>query len=96
MRYLFEDYVLDMGTRELRRGDVPVAVEPKVFDLLVYLIENRRRVISKNDLIAHIWDGRIVSDSALFTRINMARSAIGDNGDTQRLIKTLRGRECAS
>jgi adenylate cyclase len=89
LRYSFEDYVLDMGTHELRRGDVPVAVEPKVFDLLVYLIENRQRVVTKDDLIAHVWDGRIVSDSALFTRINMARSAVGDSGDTQRLIKTL-------
>jgi adenylate cyclase len=89
LRYLFEDYVLDMGTRELRCGDVPVAVEPKVFDLLMYLIENRQRVISKDDLFAHVWDGRIVSDSALFTRINMARSAIGDSGESQRLIKTL-------
>ena len=89
MRYLFEDYVFDMGTHELRRGEVPVAIEPKVFDLLAYLIENRQRVVSKDDLIAHVWDGRIVSDSALFTRINMARSAIGDSGETQRLIKTL-------
>jgi adenylate cyclase len=89
LRYLFEDYVLDMGTRELRRGDAPVAVEPKVFDLLAYLIENRQRVVSKDNLIAEVWDGRIVSDSALFTRINMARSAIGDSGETQRLIKTL-------
>src|SRR5262249_24150992 len=78
-----------MGTHELRCGDVPVAVEPKVFDLLVYLIENRQRVVGKDDLIAHVWDGRIVSDSALFTRINMARSAMGDRGDSQRLIKTL-------
>ena len=89
LRYSFEDYVLDMGTHELRRSDVPVAVEPKVFDLLAYLIENRLRVVSKDDLIAHVWDGRIVSDSALFTRINMARSAVGDSGETQRLIKTL-------
>jgi adenylate cyclase len=89
LRYSFEDYVLDMGTHELRRGDVPVAVEPKAFDLLAYLIENRQRVVSKDDLIAHVWDGRIVSDSALFTRINMARSAIGDSGEAQRLIKTL-------
>jgi adenylate cyclase len=89
LRYLFEDYVLDMGTHELRCGDAPVAVEPKVFDLLAYLIDNRQRVVSKDDLIAHVWDGRIVSDSALFTRINMARSAIGDSGESQRLIKTL-------
>jgi TolB-like protein len=89
LRYRFEDYALDTGTRELRRGDTPVAVEPMAFDLLIYLIENRQRVVSKDDLIAHVWDGRTVSDSALFTRINLARSAIGDSGESQRLIKTV-------
>src|SRR5262245_49531828 len=89
LHYLFEDYVLDTGTRELRRGDAAVAIEPKVFDLLAYLIENRRRVVSKDDLVAAVWDGRIVSDTALFTRINAARTAIGDSGEAQRLIKTL-------
>jgi adenylate cyclase len=87
--YLFEDCVLDTGTRELRRGDAAVAIEPKAFDLLAYLIENRQRVVSKDDLIAAVWDGRIVSDTALFTRINAARTAIGDSGEAQRLIKTL-------
>ena len=86
---MFEDYVLDTGTRELRRGDARVAIEPKAFDLLAYLIENRQRVVSKDDLIAAVWDGRIVSDTALFTRINAARTAIGDSGEAQRLIKTL-------
>src|SRR5262245_53853057 len=64
-------------------------VEPKVFDLLVYVIRNRDRVVSKDDLIAAIWNGRIVSESALATCINAARSASGDSGETQRLIKTL-------
>jgi adenylate cyclase len=87
--YLFEDYALDTRTRELRRGEALVAIEPKAFDLLAYLIENRQRVVSKDDLIAQVWGGRIVSDSSLFTRINMARSAVGDNGEAQRLIKTI-------
>src|SRR5262249_36256509 len=65
------------------------AVTPQVFDLLEYLIRNRERVVSKDDLIAAIWNGRIVSESALTTRINAARSAIGDSGEEQRLIKTL-------
>jgi adenylate cyclase len=60
-----------------------------VFDLLTYLIRNRERVVSKDDLIAAAWDGRIVSDAALTTRLNVARSAIGDSGEEQRLIKTL-------
>ena len=66
-----------------------VAVEPQVFDLLVHLIRHRDRVVSKDDLLASVWQGRIVSESALFNRINAARSAIGDTGDQQRLIKTL-------
>jgi TolB-like protein len=87
--YVFEDVALDVDRRELRRGNGLVPVEPKVFDLLVYVIRNRERVVEKDDLIAAIWDGRIVSDSALTTCINAARSAIGDSGEAQRLIKTL-------
>ena len=89
MRYSFEDCALDTDRRELRRGSVLVPVEPQVFDLLVHLIRHRDRVCSKDDLLAAIWHGRIVSESALFNRINAARSAIGDTGDQQRLIKTL-------
>jgi TolB-like protein len=87
--YLFEDCALDTDRRELRRGAGPIPVEPQVFDLLAYLIRNRERVVSRDDLIASIWHGRIVSESALATRINAARSAIGDSGEAQRLIKTL-------
>jgi TolB-like protein len=89
LRYLFEDCVLDTDRRELRRGAKLMAVEPQVFDLLVHLISHRDKVVSKDDLLAAIWHGRIVSESALFNRINAARSAIGDAGDQQRLIKTL-------
>jgi len=87
--YLFEDYALDTDRRELRRGRDLVAVEPQVFDLLAYLIGNRERVVSKDDLLAAVWDGRIVSESALTTRINAVRCAIGDSGGEQRLIKTV-------
>jgi TolB-like protein/Flp pilus assembly protein TadD len=87
--YLFEDYALDTDRRELRRGGRLIPVEPQVFDLLEHLICNRERVVSKDDLIASIWGGRIVSESALGTRINAARTAIGDSGEAQRLIKTL-------
>jgi TolB-like protein len=89
LRYLFEGYVLDTDRRELRLGANLVPLSPQVFDILVYLIRNRERVVSKDDLIAAIWDGRIVSESALTTRLNGARSAIGDSGEEQRLIKTL-------
>src|SRR5215470_13019579 len=87
--YLFEDCVLDVERRELRRGTDLVAVQPQVFDLLVYLVGNRGRVVSRDDLLASVWQGRIVSESALDSRINAARSAIGDSGQEQRLIKTL-------
>lgn len=89
MRYLFEDFVLDTGRRELQRGTSPIPVAPQVFDLLAYLIRHRDRVVTKDDLVAAIWDGRAVSDSALTTRINAARVVVGDSGEGQRLIKTL-------
>ena len=89
MRYRFGDYCLDTDRRELRSGAALVAVEPQVFDILSYLIRNREQVVSRDELIAAIWAGRIVSEFALTTRINAARSAIGDNGQDQRLIKTL-------
>jgi len=87
--YYFENYVLDSDRRELRSADGAISVQPQVFDLLEYLIRNRDRVVSKDDLIADIWGGRIVSESALTTRLNAARTAIGDSGAKQRLIKTL-------
>jgi TolB-like protein/Tfp pilus assembly protein PilF len=81
--------MLDTDTRELLRGSEPVAVEPQVFDLLVLLIENRDRVLSKDDLISSVWGGRVVSDSTLTSRINAARKAIGDSGEEQNLIRTI-------
>jgi TolB-like protein len=92
LRYLFEDFALDTERRELRRGATLVALEPQVFDLLAHLVQHRQRVSSKDDLISAIWHGRIVSDSALTTRLNAVRGALGDNGEDQRLIRTLRGR----
>jgi TolB-like protein len=89
LRYLFENYTLDTDRRELHREADVVTIAPQVFDLLEYLIRNRERVVTKDDLINAIWNGRIVSDAALTTRLNVARSAIGDSGKEQRLIKTL-------
>jgi len=89
LRYLFEEYAFDTDLRELYRGAHLVSVAPQVFDLLDYLIRNRERVVSKDDLINNIWNGRVVSDAALTTRLNVARSVIGDSGEKQRLIKTL-------
>ena len=89
MQFLFADHILDTHKRELRRGSEAIAVEPQVFDLLVYLLENCDRVVSKDDLIASVWSGRIVSDSTLTSRINAARKAIGDSGGVQKLIRTI-------
>ncbi len=89
MTFLFEDFSLDVRVRELRRGGERIALEPQVFDLLVYLIENRDRVVSRDDLIACVWGGRIVSESTLASRMNAVRQAIGDDGHAQRLIRTI-------
>jgi TolB-like protein len=89
VRYLFEDFALDTDCRELRRSTQLVALEPQVFDLLAHLIRHRDRVVSKDELLELVWGKRAISESALFNRINAARSAVGDAGDQQRLIKTL-------
>ncbi len=89
MQFFFTDHALDTDRRELHRGGEPVAIEPQVFDLLIYLVENRDRVVSKDDLIAAVWGGRAVSDSTLTSRINAARKAVGDSGEDQRLIRTV-------
>ena len=89
MLYLFDGYALDTDRRELRRGEKLLPVEPKVFDLLAYLIESRERVVTKDDLIAQVWMGRVISESALSSCINAARVTIGDSGEKQHLIKTL-------
>src|SRR5215467_15157453 len=85
----FENYVLDAERRELRRDGLVVPIEPQVFDVLEYLVRNRERVVSKDDLIAGVWDGRIVSEVTLDTRVNAVRRAIQDSGKQQRLIRTL-------
>lgn len=89
MYFAFENHVLDVDRRELRRGSALIAVEPQVFDLLVYLLQNRDRVVSKDDLIAGVWGGRIVSESTLDSRINAVRKAVGDSGQRQKFVRTV-------
>ncbi len=92
MIYSFGDCELDIGLYELRRDGSRTPVEPQVFDLLKHLIENRDRVVTKEELLDAVWDGRIVSDSTLTSRIKSARRAVGDDGSRQALISTFRGR----
>ena len=92
MRLAFEGYVLDAGRRELRHGSELIAVEPQVFDLLLYLAQNPDRVIGRDELLRAVWHGRFVSDSAVTNRITAARRAIGDSGEAQRLIRTVQRR----
>jgi adenylate cyclase len=89
VQFLFGDYVLDVDRRELRRGPDLVSVEPQVFDLLVYLLRNRDRVVSKDDMLQAVWRGRIVSESTLTSRINAVRRVVCDTGKEQRLIRTV-------
>src|ERR1700738_1661437 len=87
--FLFDNCSIDTDRRELRREGELRSVEPQVFDLLEFLIRNRDRMVSRDDLLAAVWNGRIVSESTLASRINAARTAIGDNGEDQRLIRTV-------
>jgi DNA-binding winged helix-turn-helix (wHTH) protein/TolB-like protein len=86
------DYTIDVARFRLTTGGQPVAIEPKVFDLLVYLIRHRDRVLSRDELFRQVWDGREVSDATLSNHIKSARRALGDNGELQQTIQTIRGR----
>lgn len=92
VKLAFSEYELDLHRHELRRAGQTVHVEPQVYDLLVHLVRHRDRVVSKDELLDTIWNGRIVSEAALSSRINAARKAIGDDGDRQALIKTVHRR----
>ena len=89
MRFRFENHELDGELRELTRAGVQIPLQPQVFDLLLFLVEQRDRLVSKDDLIGKVWGNRAISDSALNSRINAARSAIGDDGKTQKAIRTI-------
>ena len=89
MRYQFEDFVLNSDRRELARGTETIAMGPQVFDVLAYLVQNRARVVTKDDLIDVVWGGRIASESTLTSHINAVRKVIGDTGDEQRLVRTI-------
>ena len=89
MHFAFGDRALDVERRELRRDAQLIAIQPQVLDLLLYLLQNRARVVSKDDLLREVWGGRIVSDSTFTSRINAVRKAVGDDGRAQHLIRTV-------
>jgi DNA-binding winged helix-turn-helix (wHTH) protein len=90
--FCFTEFEIDVARRELRRSGAIVHIEPQVFDLLVHLVRNRDRVVGKDELIDAVWQGRIVSESTLSSRISAARRALGDSGNDQSLIRTLNRR----
>jgi pimeloyl-ACP methyl ester carboxylesterase/DNA-binding winged helix-turn-helix (wHTH) protein len=92
VRFAFDGCELDVQRLELRRDGQAVAVEPQVFDVLVHLLRHRDRVVSKEELLDEVWGDRFVSESALTSRVKAARRAIGDDGASQRMIRTLHGR----
>ena len=92
MKYVFGEYSLAVASQELLKGSTPVQIEPKVFDVLLHLIGNREAVVSKDELIEAVWEGRFISDAAVSSAIHAARNAIGDDGTRQKAIKTLHGK----
>lgn len=90
--YRFDNFELDMACFELREDGAAHALEPQVFALLAFLVEHRDRLVPKEELFEKLWDGRVVTDSALTSRIKSTRQALGDNGKAQRLIKTIHGK----
>jgi adenylate cyclase len=92
MIYAFLDYELDLRLYELRRADTAQQIEPRAFDLLVYLIQRRDRVVLKSELLEQLWSDRVVSEATLSQCVRAARKAAGDTGRTQRVIRTHHGR----
>ena len=92
MKYRFSEFEIDIDQQELRRLGKSVHIEPQVFDLIVHLVRNHDRIVSKDELIETIWNGRIISEAAFSSRINGARRVLGDNGNDQIFIRTLHKR----
>jgi len=86
--FRFDEFEIDLGQQELRRSGQVVRIEPQVFELLVYLVRNSNRIVSKEELIEEVWQGRVISEAALSSCVSAARRAIGDSGKDQRRIRT--------
>ena len=91
-RYRYDEILIDLDAREIHRAGARVEVEAKVFDLIALLLAHRERALSKRELNAALWDDRPVTDAALSQQLRKARRALGDDGDTQRVIRTVHGR----
>ena len=92
MNFRFADFEIDVARQELRRGDAIVRIEPQVFDVLLHLVRNRDRIVRKDELIDEVWQGRVVSEATLSSRISAARRVLGDSGNDQSFIRTLHKR----
>jgi len=92
MIYQFDQFELDMARFELREEGAVRPLEPQVFTLLAYLVEHRERLVPKDEIFEKLWDGRVVTDSALTSRIKSARQVLGDSGKAQQFIKTIYGK----
>ncbi|MEM9434156.1 MAG: winged helix-turn-helix domain-containing protein [Pseudomonadota bacterium] len=92
MQFKFQSCVVDLNTQEVQLAEKTVPIEPQVFDVISHLLKHRDRLVSRDELIDEVWQGRFISDSAVSTAIKLARKAIGDDGEAQSLIKTIRGR----
>ena len=90
MNYVFDNFQLDSDRFTLSRDEEVLKIEPLVFDLLAYLLERSNSVVSKDELLEHVWKGRVVSDTTIASAIKSARKAIGDSGSTQRALSSLR------
>lgn len=91
MKYHFENYTIDPDKFELKTCEKLVAVEPQVFKLLKLLIENRDRMISKDEIVKEVWNDRSITDASISNRIKLARVAVGDDGNKQNIIRTVHG-----
>src|SRR5688572_31711352 len=92
MKYQIAEFLIDTAQYRISSGDAPIPAEPKVFDLLVYLVRHRDRVVSREELFREVWDGREVSDATLSNHVKTARKILGDSGELQKTILTIRGR----
>ena len=92
MRYVFGEYALDTQIQELRHAGQPVALRPKAFQLLAYLVRHHNRMVSKSELLEQLWPGQFIGDATLNSCLKDLRHAVGDRGETQQVVQTLRGR----